>query len=237
MHAHVAEGPAPGLDEAQVPVGNATAPDTARPPVVEVAEKAVPGLLPEVHAVRPETGAEAHHVDHARCFGLADQLDGRGQGIGQGLGTHHVLARADRRQGGGHMHLVRRAHEHRVHLGIGAEVVVVQVLPHGPLELGLEVIHALRDDVAEGDDPAPWVGHRFQRVQSAAFHSSWILPVGRFDGGSNRRGMYPRIAPFRQRAEGMSQRPGHPCRGQFPSLAAGSMPSSSTRRTASLVMR
>ena len=64
----VAESPAAGLDETEVPGGDAVSADGTGPGVVKLSE--VPGrrLLLEEDAARRKAGRKGHHVHHARIF-------------------------------------------------------------------------------------------------------------------------------------------------------------------------
>ena len=77
-------------------------------------------------------------------FGKRNEGLGRLEGIGQGLGHHHMLPRVEHVHGHGHMELIGRAHKDRIHLVTRTELSVIREEEVGPAgNLGRDFGHPL----------------------------------------------------------------------------------------------
>ena len=170
VHAHVAEGPAAGLDEPQVPVGNAAAAHAAGAGVVDRPERVLPAEGAQVAHLVGEARGERHHVHHAGLLRLRHQRGGRARRVGKRLGDHDMLAAPHRFERDGNVQLVGRAHEDRVDLGVGAELLVVGEQPHRRGQLFRERLHAVLEEIAERDHPCPGIRRQGPAVLLADSH-------------------------------------------------------------------
>jgi len=169
---HVPESASALPNKAQVPVGNATPPDTARFSVVDFAEDVGLGQVAQILYLRGETGGKRHHVDHAGRFRGSDQFLRRRYGIRQRFGHHDMLVVADGLQGHRYMPLVGRTHKNRIHLGMGAHRLVVGKAERRVLrKLHRRLLHPGGQQIAERDHPAAGITGQRHGIGAANAHA------------------------------------------------------------------